>query len=68
MNPNEIPIETQGQLSQEYTYSSKGCTVNQLVQEIYNNDYREVDGNFEISLGELEEKNFITQVLDGIIN
>ena len=35
---------------------------------IYNDDYREVDGNFEISLGDLEDHNFITSVLDGVVN
>ena len=68
MNVNQLPKETQGQLLQEYSYNTEGCTVNNFVQEIYNDDYSEVDGDFEILMGTLEDENFITEVLEGVVN
>ena len=68
MNVNQLPLETQGQLLQEYSYNTEGCTLDKFVQEIYNDDYSEVDGDFEILMGTLEDENFITEVLEGVVN
>ena len=68
MNVNQLPKETQGQLLQEYSYNTEGCTLDKFVQEIYNDDYSEVDGDFEILMGTLEDENFITEVLEGVVN
>ena len=67
-NINQVPLETQGQLLQEYSYSTEGCTLNEFTQVIYNDDFKEVAGDLEVTLGSLEQENFITEILDDIVN
>lgn len=60
----EEPITNEGQLTDEYTYSVNGCSFDEFYNTANDSRFEQVPG-FAINQGDLEDENYITDILSG---